>query len=92
MATYCCTAQPPFADSKNIHTCTILNGKATIFIPDDYSYSRPFWADDDQFTDAALYQTAEKKAGFACNLKRKPGKQEEQNREQYRKLGRPENR
>lgn len=77
MATYCCTAQPPFADSKNIHTRTILNGKATIFIPDDYSYSRPFWADDDQFTDAALYQTAEKKAGFACNLFRKPGNQEE---------------
>src|SRR5690606_6497343 len=64
-------AQKPFDDDSTLHIRTILNGKATMLLPDDYSYSHPFWAHDEQFTDAALYQTAEKKASFACNLFRK---------------------
>lgn len=44
LATHICTAQQPFADGKNIHTRTILDGKATILLPDDFSYGRPFIA------------------------------------------------
>lgn len=41
LTVYCCNAQPAFADGKNIHTRAILGGKATMLLPDDFSYGRP---------------------------------------------------
>lgn len=56
LATHICTAQPPFADGKNIHTRTILDGKATILLPDDFSYGRPFIAiGESEFINATSY-------------------------------------
>lgn len=56
MTVYCCTAQSPFADGKNIHARTILDGKATILLPDDFSYSRPFIAiGESEFINATSY-------------------------------------
>lgn len=69
MATYCCTAQPPFADGKNIHTRTILDGRATMLLPDDYSYGRPMETiGEPEYIAQASYGTSNHDKNIYCSI------------------------
>ncbi len=71
-----CTAQQPFKDDKNAHTRTIFEGKASILLPDEFSYGRQVFLADSEVLDAASYSDRKRHRNIYCSIYRNEVSQE----------------
>lgn len=70
-------AQKPFADGKTIHTRSILDGKATILLPDDFSYGRPITIiDNKEIPHATSYSDRNMYRNIYCSINKNKLSQE----------------
>lgn len=75
---YCCNAQAPFADGKNIHTRTILDGHATMLLPDNFSYGRPMETiGESEYIARASYGSRDHDKNIYCSIRKKEVSEEE---------------
>lgn len=73
-----CNAQAPFADGKNIHTRTILGGKATMLLPDDFSYGRPMVEiGESEYLAQASYGSSDHDKNIYCSIHKNEISEEE---------------
>lgn len=78
LSAYWCCAQQPFADGKNIHTRTILDGMATILLPDNFSYGRPMETiGESEYRTTASYGSRNHEKNIYCSIHKNEVSEEE---------------